>query len=212
MDNPPKTVCQSVARSSSTFSKRSSSVLRAVLMPSMSRATGVHERVTMSVLAVILPIAAIIVYACGSNASPPMLQTAAPSSPQITACDASLWNYVYDPSRLRVIDACRTVTGTITDQHANEDGDIDVRLEVDPEFKNLLNAGNISNLSGHLQTEAICQAPIADAAAARTCQGFRGSVSVPPNGTRVRVTGTYVLDLHHGWMEIHPISVLTVIR
>jgi hypothetical protein len=132
--------------------------------------------------------------------------------PSTPVCNASLWNYIYDPTRLRVVDACRTVTGTITDQHPNADGDIDVRLEVDPEYKNLLNAGNISNLSGHLQTEAICQAPITDAAAIRACQGFRGTVVVPPNGTRVRVTGTYLLDLNHGWMELHPISALTVIH
>ena len=32
----------------------------------------------------------------------------------------------------------------------------------------------------------------------------------PPDGTHVQVTGTYTLDKNHGWMEIHPISVLRV--
>jgi hypothetical protein len=104
------------------------------------------------------------------------------------------------------------VTGTITDQHTNSDGDIDVRLEVDPPYKDLLNAGNISNLGGHLQTEAICQTQAQVADAARACQGFHSSLAIPPNGSHVRVTGTYLLDLNHGWMELHPISVLTVIR
>ena len=106
---------------------------------------------------------------------------------------------------------CQTVTGVITEQHANEDGDIDVRLAPDPPYMNLLNGGNMSNLNGYLQTEAICQAQIRVAAAASACQGFVGSVFVPPNGTHVRVTGSYTFDRHHGWMEIHPISVLTVI-
>jgi len=118
---------------------------------------------------------------------------------------------VYDPARLTVIDACKTVTGVITDHHENADGDIDVRLALDPPYVNLLNAGNISNLNGHLQTEAICQTKIENADAARACQGFNGSVVVPPDGTHVQVTGTYTLDKNHGWMEMHPISVLRVI-
>jgi hypothetical protein len=136
----------------------------------------------------------------------------APSAGSTLACNTTLWDHVYDPGRLQIHDACRTVTGTITDQHTNDDGDIDVRLEVDPPYRNLLNAGNISNLNGHLQTEAICQAAIQTADAARACQGFHGSIVIPPNGTHVQVTGTYTFDTNHGWMEIHPISILTVIR
>ena len=142
-----------------------------------------------------------------------MSSVAPPSPPPqaVPQCNANLWAHVYDSGRLHVVRACQTVTGTITDQHTNEDGDIDVRLAVDAPYTNLLNAGNTSNLSGHLQTEAICQTAIQDASAARACQGFRGSVGVPRNGTHVQVTGTYVLDTIHGWMEIHPISDLRMI-
>ena len=125
-------------------------------------------------------------------------------------CNESLWSHVYDPARLTIVDACKTVTGVITDQHKNDDGDIDVRLALDPPYANLLNAGNISNLNGHLQTEAICQTQIQNADAAHACQGFKGSVVVPPDGTHVQITGTYTLDKIHGWMEIHPISILRV--
>src|SRR5262249_3174485 len=107
--------------------------------------------------------------------------------------------------------SCRTVTGTITDQHTNDDGDIDVRLAVDPPYTSLLNGGNLSSLGGHLQTQTVCQTSITNASAAKACQGFHGSVPHPPNGTHVQVTGPYVFDTIHGWMEIHPISVLTVI-
>ena len=85
-----------------------------------------------------------------------------------------------------------------------------MRLALDPPYANLLNAGNVSNLNGHLQTEAICQTPIQNADAARACEGFKGSVVVPPDGTHVQITGTYLLDKNHGWMEIHPISVLRI--
>jgi hypothetical protein len=30
-------------------------------------------------------------------------------------------------------------------------------------------------------------------------------------GERIRITGTYVLDADHGWMEIHPVSGLSVL-
>jgi hypothetical protein len=126
-------------------------------------------------------------------------------------CNASLWSHVYDPGRLKVIDVCRTVTGYITDHHANEDGDVDVRLALDPPYAGLVNAGNVAGLNGHLQTEAICQAPVSAPEAAPACRNFSGTVRVPADGTHVQVTGSYVLDTHHGWREIHPISVLTVI-
>jgi hypothetical protein len=156
---------------------------------------------------------------CGGSSRPPAAptpdNTAAPTSPAPAAkpqCDAALWAHVYDPARLQIRDKCRTVTGVITDQHLNDDGDIDVRLALDPPYVNLLNANNISNLNGHLQTEAICQAPVHSPDALRACAGFTGSVRIPADGTHVQVTGTYTFDTFHGWMEIHPISVLTVIR
>ena len=157
--------------------------------------------------ATLLAAAAIAFTQCGGDAQSP----AAPAPPATPQCNASLSIHVYDPSRLRIVDACRTVTGVITDQHTNEDGDIDVRLALDPPYAALVNAGNDTNLNGHLQTEAICQADIQTADAQRACAGFSGSLRIPANGTHVQITGTYVLDLLHGWMEIHPISVLTVI-
>ena len=157
----------------------------------------------------------VLLSVCGGT-SAPTPSAGAPqtvSSPQAQPqCDASLWEHVYEPGRLKVMGACQTVTGTITDQHSNADGDVDVRIAVDPAYANLLNAGNISGLSGHLQTEAICQAPPQTAESKAACRNFAGSVVIPPDGTRVQVTGTYVLDTNHGWMELHPISDLRVIR
>jgi hypothetical protein len=126
-------------------------------------------------------------------------------------CDASLWSHVYDPQRLQIRNDCQTVTGVIMQQHDNSDGDIDIRVAVDPAYAHLLNDANMTKLNGWLQTEAICQAPIQPQSAGpqRACTGFAGSVTVPPVGTRVLVTGTYVLDANHGWMELHPISVLS---
>jgi Protein of unknown function (DUF3761) len=38
------------------------------------------------------------------------------------------------------------------------------------------------------------------------CAGYKNSMSIPPVGTHVSVTGPWVLDLDHGWLEIHPVS------
>jgi hypothetical protein len=132
--------------------------------------------------------------------------------PATVQCDPLLWNHVHDVNRLQVRATCITVTGVVTDLHPNDDGDYDIRLAVDPAYSNLLNSGNISNLNGHLQTEAICQAPVQPTVtdAVRACTRFTGTVPIPAVGAHVQVTGTYVLDKEHGWMEVHPITLLTV--
>jgi hypothetical protein len=116
--------------------------------------------------------------------------------------------------RIKIITACQTVTGVIAKVGSSDDGDIDMQLTLDSEFRNLLNNGNITKLNGNLQIEAICQAPVHPDVpdAQRTCANFSGTVPIPAVGTRVRLTGVYVLDSDHGWMEIHPISVMTAAR
>jgi hypothetical protein len=112
-----------------------------------------------------------------------------------------------------VLTPCQTVTGVITGEHGSDDGDIDMPLALDPPFTNLLNNGNIVNLNGHLNVEAVCQGTIHSdiPAASVSCGSFKGSVPIPPVGAHVQVTGSYVLDTNHGWMEIHPASVITVV-
>ena len=116
---------------------------------------------------------------------------------------------MYDAGRLQVINACQTVTGSVTETYSSEDGDIDIRVALDPAYTALLNTANITKIDGHLQVEAICQAAATTASAQQACGNFHGSVTVPAVGDRVSVTGTYVLDTRHGWTEIHPVSVIT---
>ena len=87
-------------------------------------------------------------------------------------------------------------------------------LAVDPQYANLLNQGNITKLNGNLHIEAICQSPVhSDVPAAMvSCGSFHGTVPIPPNGAYVQVTGVYLEDNDHGWMEIHPISALLILR
>lgn len=100
--------------------------------------------------------------------------------------------------------ACQTVSGTIAKEHASDDGDIDIELTLDSQHANLLNKGNITSLNGNLNIEAICQAAVQPdiSAASPACSGA-AKVVVPPVGTHVQVTGSYVLDTNHaGWRSI----------
>ena len=146
------------------------------------------------------------------------------------SCDATLWQHVYNPQRL-VAKGCISVTGTIVDATKGKrrdglrhegDGDTHGSLKVDPEFALLLNDGNRSNEGGNLVFEVICQFRVTQKDAMAACsesgkdsrgKRFKSAVKIPPPGTRVRITGTYVQDQEHAkWMEIHPVTSIEVLQ
>ena len=154
------------------------------------------------------------------------LPPATPSTavPASTQCDPSLWNHVYHSQRLIVKQQCIAVTGTIVDATANQtvrepdgvrhenDGDTHGWLKVDPEFQNLLNAGNLNEEGGNLVFEIVCRYPVTQPDAKTACQGYKDQVALPAVGSHVRIVGTYVQDTFHAkWMEIHPVTSITVI-
>jgi hypothetical protein len=138
-----------------------------------------------------------------------------------TGCDDNLWTHVYNPQRLIVKQKCVSVTGTTVDATAGKqtdgvrheaDGDTHGWLKLDPGFDNLLNAGNKSDEGGNLVFEIVCKFPVTQADAKSSCQTFNNAVKIPPIGSHVRIVGTYVQDTNHAkWMEIHPVTSITVI-
>jgi len=93
-----------------------------------------------------------------------------------------------------------------------KDGDTHGWLKVDPEFENLLNDGNKTEEGGNLVFEIICKFPVTQPDAKSACQGYTDHVSLPPVGSHVRIVGRYVQDtFHQKWMEIHPVTSITVI-
>ena len=139
-------------------------------------------------------------------------------------CDQSLLQHVYNPQRLIVKTPCIEVTGTIVDATANQskhqpdgtrhekDGDTHGWLKPDPQFQNLVNAGNVSDEGGNLVFEIVCKFPVKQADAKASCVGFQNSVQIPPVGSHVRIVGQYVQEKNHKkWMEIHPVTSITVI-
>jgi hypothetical protein len=121
-------------------------------------------------------------------------------------CDKNLWNFVWEPSRLQVLDKCKTVTGVIVEKNADPDGDEHMLLKLDAGQESLLEKKNYSKKDGNLVIEAICINHITRKAAKGICKGYVNHVQLPKVGDHVRVTGSYVLDSHNGWTEIHPIT------
>ncbi len=154
----------------------------------------------------------------------PAVTPAAPTPPPAAGCDASLWNHVYHSYRLIVKQQCIAVTGTIVDATAPQkvkradgvrhegDGDTHGWLQVDTEFQNLLNAGNVSDEGGNLVFEIVCRFPVTQKDAKASCKGYKDNVQLPKVGSHVRIVGTYVQDTFHAkWNEIHPVTSITVI-
>lgn len=135
------------------------------------------------------------------------------AQPDTLQCDQTLWSHVYAPARLQIVNACSSMTGVVQNEHRNDDGDVDIRVTPDAQYEALLNDANRKDLNGALQVEAVCQGPIKASvpAAQDACGAYRGSVIVPPVGAHVAVVGSYVRDTNHGWMEIHPVTAITIL-
>jgi hypothetical protein len=141
--------------------------------------------------------------------------------PMAAPCDSTLWNHVYHPSRLIVKQPCIEVTGTIVDATSGSepdgvrhepDGDTHGWLKVDPQFANLLNAGNKNDEGGNLVFEIVCRFPVTQTDAKAACANYTDHGALPSVGSHVRMVGTLVQDTFHGqWMEIHPVTSITVI-
>src|SRR3954470_8345027 len=78
-------------------------------------------------------------------------------------CNTSLWKHVYHgprfanaSARLKPLKNCITVTGKIESASPERDGDYHIRLGLDPQFKKLLNAKNMTGQKGFLVVEPMC--------------------------------------------------------
>ena len=115
-------------------------------------------------------------------------------------------NHVYHPYRLRLIAACKTVSGTFMAIRAETDSVYHVLLALDPQFRSLLQPANFAGEHGDLVLEPICQHPVTQADAIGPCMGSVPQIPIPRPGTHVSATGAYVYDLDHGgWAELHPL-------
>ncbi|SRR6266568_8310431 len=140
-----------------------------------------------------------------------------PSSPSPTGpvCTADPKAHVYSPDRLELLAACVGVAGTIEEESSQPDGDYHVRLRLDPgqtcSGQPCLDGRNVSELGGDLLLEPVCENPVTRKDAVAACQGYHNPLVLPPVGSHVAAVGPFVLDIDHGWNEIHPLESITVV-
>jgi hypothetical protein len=134
---------------------------------------------------------------------------------------------VYLPFRLHVMRGCVTVSGVVDCERHEDDGDIHIRLRVDPAYRRLLTPANAfqqcpGHPGPHLVVELIPQQPhLPFLTNSATLASFL-TPAAPRAGDRVTVTGPLVWDtnaLHDlvypgknvtNWAEIHPAWNVTV--
>jgi hypothetical protein len=133
-------------------------------------------------------------------------------------CDGSLDKFVPNPfvksigSTRFLVQDCVTVIGEVIWTHyINTDGDANFNIKLDSKYNSLLTpANNSPEFKGALHVEVVCQGPnkSKDPIKVDQCKSpkYDGpKFSLPKVGTRVQVTGTYLLDANEGGhAEIHP--------
>ena len=126
-------------------------------------------------------------------------------------CDSTLWRRVHTRDRLKIIDTCIEVSGSIERMDAKRDGDIHIDLNLDKEFdwirKDPRFENNNLQQNGNLVTEAVCAVPIEDIRVfiQFPCEGFSQDFDVEV-GDHVTMVGAFVHDKTHNWLEVHPIT------
>ncbi len=125
-----------------------------------------------------------------------------PLSPYVTTARGCRLGYplanVYLPWRLKLLSACVEATGTIVDQEHASDGDTHLDLAPDPLSMDLLVPGNVGRDQGALILEIV--------------PADRQGILLLPVGSHVRAVGPLVYDRLHGWIEIHPLWRLELLR
>ncbi|MEO8910749.1 MAG: hypothetical protein ABI408_11045 [Gemmatimonadaceae bacterium] len=121
-------------------------------------------------------------------------------------CDKSLWQHVYDPGRLQQLSPCISVVGTVDESSVDADGDQHFLIKLDAADQHLINKRNTKKKGGDLVAEIVCANPTTMKKVKSACAGYTNSIPLPTVGSRVKVTGTYVIDSHNGWAEVHPVS------
>lgn len=142
-----------------------------------------------------------------------LMAAAAATQKSVTPqCDKSLWQHVFLPTRLHIVNPCMITTGIIKSIQAENDGDFHIKLLTDNH--SLINQANIKFENGDLVLEVICQNPVSRPEVGSACNNFNyPPINLPPVGSHVAVTGSYVLDTrNNNWAEIHPVTSVVRIR
>ena len=135
-----------------------------------------------------------------------------PTAAGAPTCAVSDQNsYIYNPDRLSVRAACLRVTGVVLAIRTEADGDLHIRVQLDPPFRGMLTPGNQQQcgkgVCGLLVVEPICVHSVTQADAISECAADPDPLkALPAVGTHVWLEGRSVLDRdHYDWAELHPL-------
>ena len=143
-----------------------------------------------------------------------------PSAAGSSDCPVDVQAHTYHPQRLLTLAPCVTVSGTVEVIRHEADGDAHILLRVDPgqpvpassgcdgtanPCSSWINSMNTSAQHGDLIVEPECEYRVTQADAVSACQDYGSPLALPAIGQHVSVTGPWVLDQQHGWLEIHPV-------
>jgi hypothetical protein len=102
--------------------------------------------------------------------------------------------------------------GTVVDVAHEDDGDHHVWFKPDPGFESLLNAENHFQARPAMLAEIVPDCPLdtnpVSAPAAARCPTTK--LRIPVIGNHVSMWGPWVLDIDHGWREIHPVDSIQI--
>lgn len=125
-------------------------------------------------------------------------QTVVQTNPDTANCrQGNIFDGVDRQSRFTVLSTCETAVGVVHDMSGSkqDDGDYQFNLDVEPQYKRLLNNQN----SGMLVVEIIPK------------DQNSASIQIPKNGDRIEIHGAWLTDNPHGWNEIHPAWIVKVL-
>jgi len=159
--------------------------------------------------ALTLAAALLVAGACSSSstASPRAKATASPGC-RAEAPEAGVWQ----PDRLRVLKPCQHAAGVVVQVITEPDGDRHLWFHVDPSYESLLNAENHFQGKPAMLAEITPDCPLEtnppDANSAARCPASH--LPIPGPGDRIDIFGPWVMDLDHGWNEIHPVDSIVI--
>ena len=144
-------------------------------------------------------------------APPAAMDTGDATIASAAGCSSSFLQHTYNPARLLSLKPCIKATGTVEVIRHEKDGDWHVLLRLDKGQSGLLNDGNLRLQKGDLVVEPQCVGAVVQPDAIAPCQGATppAGIQLIKIGAHITVTGPWVNDLQHGWLEIHGPSVIT---
>ena len=85
-----------------------------------------------------------------------------------------------------------------------------IELRLDPQYDYALGIANKLFLRGELLLELVCSTKSDFATRVGACVDYTNRIPLPQKGDHITVIGQHVLDITHGWNEIHPVYAIAV--